>query len=328
MQRTFGVALNPETQLMHCMGIKAALSILPHCFVDPGDLVLWPVPSYPIGGVHARFCGGTLHELPLLADNGFLPDLASLTPAVAQAAKVLFLNYPHNPTGAQATLAFFQQAVALAHRYGWLIIQDAAYAGLVHPGQKPLSILSVPGALEVAVELHSLSKPYNMTGWRLGWVCGAAHAVKAYTHVKEQTDSGQFLPIQWGGIAALQDDAFPQACAKLYAQRLADLLHVLGHSGWHLPVERRPRAGFFLYMPAPAQATHSSGQCVSFATAQDCTEWLITELGIVAVPWDELQPSVRFAVTWGQDEVDFIQQLAARLQGWSFHGLLSGPYAS
>src|SRR5215469_11276224 len=196
MDSVFGVAgINPETEVIHSIGSKAALSILPAALINPGDYVLMTIPGYPVFGTHARYYGGLVHNLPLTESNQFLPDLDSIPKEVLAKAKVLVLNYPNNPTGASATPEFFEIAVAFAQKHRAVIIHDAAYAALVFEG-KPLSFLATPGAKEVGIELHSASKTFNMTGWRCGFVAGNELLVKAYGDVKDNSDSGQFLAIQ------------------------------------------------------------------------------------------------------------------------------------
>src|SRR5580704_11424705 len=196
MERVCGVTgIDSETEVMHSIGSKAALSILPAALVNPGDYVLMTVPGYPVFGTHARYYGGLVHNLKLTPENNFLPDLDSIPADVLKKSKALVLNYPNNPTGASATPEFFTRVVEFAQKNKIVVIHDAAYAGLIFEG-KPLSFLAIPGAKEVGVELHSVSKSYNMTGWRCGFVAGNPLLVKAYGDVKDNTDSGQFLAIQ------------------------------------------------------------------------------------------------------------------------------------
>src|SRR5271169_3550695 len=185
MERVFGVkGLDPETEIVHSIGSKAALSILPATLINPGDVVIMTVPGYPVFGTHAKWYGGEVHNLPLTEANNFLPDLNSIPRDVLKRAKTVVLNYPNNPTGASATPEFFAQAVEFAKRHNLVVFYDAAYAALVFEG-KPLSFLATPGAMEVGVELHSMSKAFNMTGWRLGFVAGNELLVRAYADVKD-----------------------------------------------------------------------------------------------------------------------------------------------
>src|SRR5260221_510704 len=206
--------VNPETEIVHSIGSKAALSILPSALINPGDYALMTIPGYPVFGTHAKYYGGLVHNLPLTEANQFLPDLDSIPAEVLSRAKVLVLNYPNNPTGASATPEFLARVVAFAKQHRLVVIHDAAYAALVFEG-KPLSFLATPGAKDVGLELHSASKSFNMTGWRCGFVAGNELLVKAYSDVKDNTDSGQFLAIQHAAAYGLDH---PEITVKIPAQ--------------------------------------------------------------------------------------------------------------
>ena len=189
MEKVCGVpGINPDTEVMHSIGSKAALSILPAVLINPGDYVLMTTPGYPVFGTHAKYYGGLVHNIPLTEANNFLPDLKSIPADVLSKSKVLVINYPNNPTGASATPEFFAEVVAFAKKNNIVVIHDAAYAALVFEG-KPLSFLATPGAKEVGIELHSTSKTFNMTGWRCGFVAGNELLVKAYGDVKDNKKS-------------------------------------------------------------------------------------------------------------------------------------------
>jgi len=205
LEKVYGVkGLVPSENIIHGIGSKPVLAMLPICFINPGDLLLTTVPGYPVTATYTRYLGGEVYNLPLLESNDFLPDLDSVPPAVLKKAKLLYINYPNNPTGAVATREFFRHAVDFALKNNVIVIHDAAYGALTYDGYKPLSLMSIEGAMDVAIEVHSLSKAFNMTGWRIGFVCGNSKAVKAYATVKDNTDSGQFRAIQKAGIKALQ----------------------------------------------------------------------------------------------------------------------------
>src|SRR3954462_13443888 len=245
--------IDPATQIVHSIGSKAALSILPACFINPGDVVLMTAPGYPVFGTHSKYYGGEVHNLPLLERNNFLPELNSVPPEKLRRAKVLVINYPNNPTGASATPQFFAAVVAFAKKHNLIVIHDAAYAALVFEG-KPLSFLATPGALEVGVELHALSKGFNMTGWRLGFVVDNPLIVKAYADVKDNTDSGQFLAIQQACAYALDHPEQTQQIAAKYSRRMDGLVAVLNRHGLNA---KKPRGSFFLYVKAPKAATRN-----------------------------------------------------------------------
>ncbi|MBU6400300.1 MAG: LL-diaminopimelate aminotransferase [Verrucomicrobia bacterium] len=314
LDRVCGVKdLNPDTEVIHSIGSKAALSILPAAFVNPGEVVLMTTPGYPVFGTHARYYGGLVHHLPLIEANGFLPDLEAVPREVLVKAKALVLNYPNNPTGASATPEFFAAVVAFAQRHHLIVIHDAAYAALVFEG-KPLSFLATPGAKEVGVELHSASKSLNMTGWRCGFVAGNEWIVKAYGDVKDNTDSGQFLAIQHAAAYGFDHPEITQRIAAKYSRRMDALVRVLRGAGFSA---RKPQGSFFLYVPAPRAATHTSGSRLEFRSAEDVSQWLITEKLISTVPWDDAGAYLRFSVTFlardPADEARVLDELAARL---------------
>ncbi len=319
MQDVCGVGgIDPATEVVHSIGSKAALSILPACFINPGDVALMTTPGYPVFGTHSKYVGGEVYNLPLLEKNNFLPDLASVPPDKVKRAKTLVINYPNNPTGASATPQFFAEVVAFAKKHNLIVIHDAAYAALVFEG-KPLSFLATPGAMDVGVELHSMSKGFNMTGWRLGFVVGNPLIVKAYADVKDNTDSGQFLAIQQACAYALAHPQITQKIAGKYSRRMGGLVDVLNKHGFRAT---RPRGSFFLYVRVPKAAVAKSGQRVAFEKAETFSQWMITEKLISTVPWDDAGPYVRFSVTFiAKDEADerrVLNQIDQRLSSTEF----------
>lgn len=318
MDRVCGVpGINPETEVLHSIGSKAALSILPAAFINPGDYVLMTTPGYPVFGTHSRYYGGQVHNLPLTPENAFLPDLDSIQAEVLSRAKVLVLNYPNNPTGASATPEFFAKAVEFAQKNSLIVIHDAAYAALVFDG-KPLSFLSIPGARDVGVELHSTSKSFNMTGWRCGFVVGNPLLVKAYGDVKDNTDSGQFLAVQHAAAYCLDHPEITSQIAAKYSRRMDLLVDVLRQSGFDA---QKPKGSFFLYVRAP-RAAIIDGQRTEFPSAESVSQWLITEKLISTVPWDDAGAYLRFSVTFvtrhHADEQRVIDEIRSRLQEVQF----------
>jgi LL-diaminopimelate aminotransferase len=303
----------PGTEVMHSIGSKAALSILPAALINPGDYVLMTVPGYPVFGTHAKYLGGRVHNLPLTDDKQFLPDLNSVPVEVLKQAKVLVLNYPNNPTGASATPAFFAQVVEFARKHRLVVIHDAAYAALVFEG-RPLSFLATPGAKEVGLELHSASKSLNMTGWRCGFVAGNELLVRAYGDVKDNTDSGQFLAIQHAAAHGFDHPEITQAIAAKYSRRMDALVSVLARAGFQA---RKPKGSFFLYVRAPKAAVKKDGGHIAFLSAEEVSQWLIAEKLISTVPWDDagayLRLSVTFAAMTPADETRIMGEVAARL---------------
>jgi LL-diaminopimelate aminotransferase len=295
LERVCGVpGINPETEVIHSIGSKAALSILPAALVNPGDYVLMTTPGYPVFGTHAKYYGGLVHNLPLTAGNNFLPDLKSIPAEVLKKAKALVLNYPNNPTGASATPDFFADVVAFAKANSVVVVHDAAYAALVFEG-RPLSFLATPGAREVGIELHSSSKTFNMTGWRCGFVAGNELLVKAYGDVKDNTDSGQFLAIQHAAAYGFDHPEITEKIAAKYSRRMSGLVQVLNQAGFQA---RKPKGSFFLYVKAPVAATRADGTVAQFRTAEDVSQWLITEKLISTVPWDDAGAYLRLSVTF------------------------------
>jgi LL-diaminopimelate aminotransferase len=319
MQNVCGVTgLDPEKHVVHSIGSKAALSILPACLINPGDVALMTTPGYPVFGTHARYYGGEVFNLPLLEQNRFLPDLNSIPADKLCRAKTLVINYPNNPTGASATPEFFATVVAFAKKHDLVVIHDAAYAALVFGG-KPLSFLATPGAIDVGLELHSMSKGFNMTGWRLGFVVGNPLLVRAYADVKDNTDSGQFLAIQEACAHALHHPEITTTIAAKYSRRMDGLVAVLNRHG--LPA-KKPNGSFFLYVKSPRSATGKDGKRVIFERAENFSQWLITEKLISSVPWDDAGPYARFSVTFSAkdpaDENRVLSEIDHRLAGASF----------
>jgi LL-diaminopimelate aminotransferase len=314
LERVCGVSgINPETEVVHSIGSKAALSILPAALINPGDVVLMTTPGYPVFGVHARYYGGEVHNLPLAARRSFLPDLGSVPTEVLGKAKVLVLNYPNNPTGGTATPEFFGQVVAFARKHGLAVVHDAAYAALVFEG-RPLSFLATPGAKEVGVELHSASKSFNMTGWRCGFVAGNELLVRAYGDVKDNTDSGQFLAIQHAAAYCFDHPEITARIAAKYSRRMDGLVAVLRKAAFDAV---KPKGSFFLYVPAPRAAVLSNGRRLEFRNAEEVSQWLITEKLISTVPWDDAGACLRWSVTFAAkgtaEEERVMREVGARL---------------
>ncbi len=296
MQREFGVALDPATEVNHCIGSKTALSILPACFINPGDVTLMTVPGYPVAGTHTTYYGGVVYKLPLLAENDFFPDLDAIPADVAHKAKLLVLCYPNSPTGKTATPEFYERAIAFAKQHEIVIIQDAAH-GMLSFDREPNSFLAVPGARDVGVEVHSLSKGYDMIGWRIGWVCGNERIVRAFADTKDNFDSGQFLAIQMAAAAALDDPEIPRRTRAKYSRRMEKLVATLGRCGFKCQM---PGGTYFLYTPSPKAFANGGpgGGPVKFENAEGASQYLITEQSICTVPWDDAGAFLRFSVTY------------------------------
>ena len=320
MKTVFNVSLDPQTEVLHSIGSKSALSLLPAAFINPQDVVLTTTPGYPIFGIHAEYYQGKVFNYPLSKENDFLPQLEMVPQDILKRAKILLLNYPNNPTGGFATRAFFEKAVQFAKKHSLIIVQDAAYSALNFLGEENLSILEIPRAKEVAIELHSLSKSFNMTGWRLGWVCGNAKIIKAYGHLKDNSDSGQFLAIQEAGCTALANPNLAKENAKKYSRRAKGLEKIITAVGFEKGL---PKGGFFIYKKAPKKAVRKTdGVCFEFESAEAVSEFLIRELLISTVPWDDVGSYTRFSLTFEaetiQEEERVLQTIAERLDKYDF----------
>src|SRR5438128_5151149 len=222
MKRVFGVTLDPATEINHAIGSKPALAMLPACFINPGDVTLMTVPGYPVAGTHTKYYSGEVYHLPLLEENGFYPDLNAVPAEVKKRAKLLVLNYPNSPTGAVATRDFYRRVIDFALTNKTVVVQDAAHILLSFNGP-PLSFLQVEGAKEVGVEVHSMSKGFNMIGWRMAWVCGHRQIVQAFADVKDNSDSGQFMAVQQAARVALEHPEIADRIRAKYRRRLQKL---------------------------------------------------------------------------------------------------------
>jgi LL-diaminopimelate aminotransferase len=296
MNRVFGVSLDPVTEVNHAIGSKPALAMLPAAFINPGDVTLMTVPGYPVAGTHTAYYGGEVYNLPLRAENGFYPDLASIPADVRRRAKLLVLNYPNSPTGAVATRDFYRRVIDFARTNQVVVVQDAAHILLTYDGP-PLSFLQVEGAREVGVEVHSLSKGFNMIGWRMAFVAGHSKIVQAFADVKDNCDSGQFMAIQQAARAALEHPEIADAVRAKYRRRLEKLVAALRRAGFQA---RMPQGTYFLYAPAPR-----AGGGRTFANAEEASQFLIAEQSVCCVPWDDAGPFLRFSVTYlARDEAE------------------------
>ncbi len=308
MKCFFGVELDPTTEINHSIGTKPSLAMLPLAFVNPGDVIFQTVPGYPVMATHTQYLGGEVVDIPLLEENDFLPDLGKIDPALADRCKLFYINYPNNPTGAVATDAFYDELIAFAKKHNILIVQDAPYATLVY-GEDRKSILQRPGAKECALELHSMSKAYNMTGWRIAFFCGASWAVDALANIKDNCDSGQFKAIQHAACAGIANADLAEGIRDHYEKRLLRMVDVLKGAGFDA---KMPGGTFYLYVKAPKGAGD-----ISFANAEEASLYLIENFGISTVPWDNTGPFVRFGAVFesasDEDDERVLGELAARL---------------
>jgi len=293
-KQRFGVMLDPETEVLPLIGSKEGIAHIPLAFVNPGDEVLIPDPCYPPYKTGTILAGGVPYFMPLLAENNFLPDLDRIDPQVAQMAKFMFLNYPNNPTSAVATEDFFIKAIDFASQYNVIIFHDAAYSEMAFDGYVAPSFLQTQGARETGIEFHSLSKTYNMTGWRLGFACGNANIIALLRKVKSNIDSGVFQAIQLAGIAALEKDGRQLADINtVYQNRRDVLVDGLNRIGWKV---MKPKATFYVWIPVPPGYT-----------SNELSRLLLEKANIVATPGIGFGPNgegyIRMALTVTEDRL-------------------------
>jgi LL-diaminopimelate aminotransferase len=287
-RRRFGVSLDPSSEVVTLIGSKEGIAHFPLAFVNPGDGVLVPDPGYPVYHIATMFAGGRSHFLPLLRENGFLPDLDAVPRSVLAKAKIMFLNYPNNPTSAVANRKFYRRVLGFAEKNDLIVAHDVAYTEIYFDAEKPMSILELPGAKKRCIEFHSLSKTYNMTGWRIGFAVGNPELVAGIGKVKTNVDSGVFQAVQGAGIEALASgDEVTGAIRRTYQERRDILVPGLRALGLD-PVE--PRATFYVWIPVPK----------GYTSASFCSH-LLEEAGIVTTPGNGFGKSgegyIRIAMT-------------------------------
>jgi LL-diaminopimelate aminotransferase len=300
-QKRFKVELNPRDEICCLIGSKEGLAHLPLCFIDPGDVALIPDPSYPVYKICTTLAGGEPYLLPLTARNSFLPELDKVPADVLKRSKMLFINYPNNPTGAVCDKSFLQKAVDFAKKHGLLLVSDLAYSEMGYDGYQPSSVLEIPGAKDVAIEFHSLSKTYNMTGWRIGMAVGNREAVGALATLKSNLDSGAFKAVQFAAIEALSaSQQCVEANRKVFEERRNVLIDGLNSLGWKL---EKPQATFYMWVPVPKGETSAS-----------FTEKLLDKCGILVVPGSGYGQAgegyIRMAITLPKERIaEAIQRL-------------------
>ena len=312
LEKVYGLSgLIPSEHIIHGIGSKPVLAMLPICFINPGDVLLTTVPGYPVTATYTKYLGGEIFNLPLEESNSFLPDLSIIPQSILKRAKLLYLNYPNNPTGAVASIEFFKQVVDFAKKNNVIVIHDAPYSALTYDGYKPLSFLSADGAMDVGVEVHSLSKAFNMTGWRIGFICGNNKAIKAYATVKDNTDSGQFRAIQKAAIQAFQHTEITDKTVIKYSRRFNLLVDALNDLGFDA---KKPKGSFYCYVKAPAGTENGK----VFNSASEFSEFLIRESLISTVPWDDAGKFIRFSVTFEAEtlekEMEVINAMKVRMK--------------
>jgi len=294
-KKTFNITLDPGSEVLALIGSKEGLAHIPLAFVNPGDVVLVPDPAYPVYKIGTLFAGGVPYTMPLLAEAGFLPDLDAIPPDVADKARMIFLNYPNNPTAAVADLSFFKEVVDFASEHDIIVVHDNPYSEMTFGKYRAPSLLSAPGAMDVGIEMHSLSKTYNMTGWRIGIACGNAEIISGLGTVKTNIDSGVFEPVQEAAITALMG---PQDCIgdmrKIYTERRDLMIAGLRTLGIDATP---PEATFYIWTPVPDGYTS-----LSFSAM------LLEKIGIVATPGvgfgEYGEGYVRFSLTSSTERIE------------------------
>lgn len=248
--------MNPRTEVVSLLGSKEGIAHIFFAYLDAGDVTLVPDPGYLVYNIGTLLAGGKSYFMPLLEENQYKPVLQDIPTDIAKSAKLLFINYPNNPTGAIADLGFYQDVVAFAKEYDILVCHDAAYSEMGYDGFKPVSFLQAPGAKEVGIEFHSFSKTYNMTGWRLGWAAGNPEAIEVIGRFKSNVDSGVFQAVQYAGIEAIEGPQESiQEMSNIYQERRDIATEGLKRMGWNV---EPPKANFYFWVPVPKGYTSAS----------------------------------------------------------------------
>ncbi len=294
-QGRFGVTLNPNSEVLSLIGSKEGIAHSFLSFMDPGDIAIVPDPGYPAYAVGALIAGGEPYYVQVNEDNNYEPDLDSIPQEVIDKATLIFLNFPGNPTGSLASDAFYENAIAWAKKHNILICNDLAYSEVYYDGEKPRSILEFPGAMDVAIEFHSLSKTFNMTGWRVGMVVGNEEAVQTLGKIKTNMDSGVFKAIQeTAAYALLNGDSFIETQNKLYQERRDIIVNGLRELGWNIEA---PKATFYIWLPVPEGKK-----------SQDFTIELLETTGVLVVPGTGYGPNgegyFRISITAKNDRLE------------------------
>lgn len=309
------VEVDYKSEIMHCMGIKEALNILPLAFINKEDYIITTSPGYNVMSNMGKWLDCKIYEYKLNKYNNYLIDFEDIDEKILKKCKLLYINYPNNPTGAVANKEFFKEVVKYARKYNFIVVHDAAYLDLCFDDIDKVSFLSIEGAKDVGVELYSFSKGFNMTGWRIGFVAGNKDIIKAYGTVKENLDSGQFLAIQKASITALNNyELIVNSNKKMYLRRHKLIKEVLEKCGFKTSI---PKAGFYQYVEIP-----KSCNGVNFESASEFALWLIENVNIMVIPYDDEGKYIRFSMTFvAEDEVqekEVAQKLEERLKKYKF----------
>ncbi len=306
-KRRFGVELDPGKEVLTLIGSKEGIGHLPLAFINRGDIALIPDPAYPVYHAGIVFAGGECVKMPLLEENGFCPDLKAIPGESAKNAKMMFINYPNNPTGAVCPFEFFEEVVAFAEKNNIIVCHDAAYSEIYYDDYKPRSFLEADGAKDAGIEFHSLSKTFNMTGWRIGFAVGNSRVLEGLGMIKTNLDSGVFEAVQAAGIEALLNcDNEHSEILKVYQERRGVLVEGLNRIGWKVSA---PKASFYVWAPV-----------LEGMGSEETAELLIEKAGVVATPGvgfgEYGEGFVRFSITESSERIsEAVERIAGVLGG-------------
>lgn len=313
MEEEYGVSLNSD-EIIHCIGAKSALSILPIGFINDGDYVLSTSPGYVVLENMSKWLNGKIYHLPLKKENNFYPDFKSVDEKILRKTKILYINYPNNPTGQIANKEFYEECVRYSKKYNFIVVSDAAYLPLTYKKEDRLSFLSVDGAKDVGIEIHTLSKGFNMTGFRIGFVVGNAKIIKVFSCIKENMDSGQYIPIQHAAITALNDKKRVNDMIEKYKRRQYLLKNIL--SRFNLKTIDA-KAGFYQYVEVPKYVND-----IKIDSASYFAHFLLEKENIFTIPYDDAGSYIRFSLTFKGDsyeeDMEYLEKLYKCLKKYTF----------
>jgi len=304
IKRRFGISFDPETEIIALIGSKEGIAHFPIAFINPNDVILCPDPAYPVYHLGAIFTDGIPHYMPLTWENNFLPDLSKIPQDILERTKIIWLNYPNNPTGATATKEFFKEVIKLAKKYNFIVAHDAAYIEMYYE-EPPISIFEIEGSKEVAIEFHSLSKTFCMTGWRIGFAIGNSFLISALAKVKSNIDSGVFTAIQEAGAYALNNlEKIVPSLVEVFKKRRDFLATELQKLGYEF---KKPNATFYLWVKTPKNMS-----------SQEFCKKVLQEIGLVVTPGIGFGNSgegyFRIALTVGEERLKEAAQRLSTLQ--------------
>ena len=301
-------------EVVHCIGAKSALSILPLGFINEGDYVLSTSPGYVVLENMAKWLKGIVYHLPLMKENNFYPDFSKVEIEILKKTKILYINYPNNPTGQIASKEFYEECIKYAKKYNFIIVSDAAYLPLTYKKEDRISFLNLDGAKDVGVEVHTLSKGFNMTGFRIGFVVGNNKIIKVFSCIKENMDSGQYIPIQHAAIKALNDKRMVNDLIEKYKRRQYLLQNILNR--FNLKTIDA-KAGFYQYVEVPKYIDD-----LKVESAAEFAHFLLDKENIFSIPYDDAGSYIRFSLTFKGDsyeeDMEYLEKLYTRLKKYKF----------